>query len=472
MKRIMSWLKGLFGCSGSGERRVGKREKVTCDELSQILNSKPKRMANGDYTWDRKSLDVHIKWQEATGCENSRGGIDVVLVHVRDLDIEFDSGSDNFVRFDNLATGDIEIKYGGGLSFGNKMDLHFENCRFYSDDIWASGVKFVPEFEDHEVPYLADHLFWGKRFTFSNCTDRCTNPGEYNGASEFSFSFPGNSEVVFNRNDFERIVVRRNRGEKKGRMDLCFRRNTFDRLNLDFCFPLVYQVICSFHGNKIGVLSWDRMIERGEYGGEDEDRIVRYDDVQEYNLLRIYFGRDEIKDGDVEFFVRLKKLAIERKNAHEEKVIDSYLSAIRYTALKRIRWYKTVERAEDFLTLWWRWWSSRFYMSWARPLGLLVGGYFILNAIPMLWVDGYGHWGWSGYFILNGIPLFWVDFSEWLKFSFSGPKAISDLAKGLGGVLGTEVKGWDKFGLNLVEWARWIWIALCGVAFRNAIKKK
>ena len=309
MKWIMFWLKKLFGCSGKDENEVRDRKRVTCDKLSQVLNFEPKREADGGYIGHGTFLDDHVEWSTGTGRD-----VEVVYVKVKDLDIELDSDGDNFVCTDGLANGDIEIKYGRGLSIMkmDSMNLCFKNCRFYSVDSWATGVKFVPEFEDH---------FRGKNFTFCNgdMTDIC------------SFSFSGNSRVEFIRNDFKCIAVRRNKdGDRKG-VDFSFVGNKFEKLDLDFCFPLAHQVTCFFPLNRIGVLNWDKMVERRK--SDNEHGYVRYDDVQEYNLLQIEFGRDRIEKGNREFLVRLKKLAIERKETLQEKVIDSHISMIRYVEL-------------------------------------------------------------------------------------------------------------------------------------------
>lgn len=452
MKWIMSWLKKLFGCSEKDENEVRGRKRVTCGELSQVLNFEPKREANGGYIGHGTFLDGHVEWSTGNGHDNKRGGFDVVSVKVKNLDIELDSEGDNFVHTDGLASGDVEIKYGRGLS-GMKMDsmdLHFENCRFDSVDIWATGVKFVPEFNDlFEDPYLVNYSFRGKTFTFRKCGDNVS--GDM--TEGCSFSFPGNSQVEFTENGFKYIAVRKNEDEDRKSMDFSFVGNEFEKLDLDFCFPLVHQVTCFFHDNRIGVLNWDEMVTRRKFN--NEYKHARYDDVQEYNLLQIEFGNDRIEKGNKELFVRLKKLAIERKDALQEKIIDHHISMIRYVDLTCIPWGKIENHEkEELLVLRWRWYSSHFYMSWVRPLGLLVVGYFVLNLIPMLWVDGYDCW--------------W----EWLELSVSSPKAISDLAESLGEVLGTGVTGRDKFGLRVVEWFRWIWIALCVIAFRNAIRKK
>ena len=69
--------------------------------------------------------------------------------------------------------------------------------------------------------------------------------------------------------------------------------------------------------------------------------------------------------------------------------------------------------------------------------------------------------------------MFWVeDYSwrEWLEFSVLSPAKIPFYADSLETVLGTKMTGFDKIGLHVMGIFRLIWIALCGYAFRNAIR--
>ena len=425
-------LKRLFG--RSGEKK--KRKEVTCDELSRILNFEGVDEKEFKHKSSGSFKDGRVKWFFASGHDNIRGGFETINIHIRNLEIVLESDT----MSDEL---ELEIRYGSVWNNKvNSVDLHFENCCFHICDVFVIGIKFIPEFEDtFGDPYLVNYPYRGKRFTFSkNIAD--------NGCS---FSFPGYSDVTFRQNDFEDIAVRRNDGEEKKEVILDFIGNKFGRLNLDFSFPFEYPVSCNFFGNEIDFLDWDQMVNRRKFDGDNN--VVRYDDVQEYSLLRIFFGRNKIISGNRDLFVMLKKLALERKDSPQEKIIDSFIFMISYTWVKKSKWYKTLGEVEERFRLEWCWRSSRFYMSWLWPLGLLIGGYAIFNAIPMLWVDGYSWW-------------------KWLEFSMLSPKAIYDYVGSLETVLETEVTQGDKIGLGAMEWGRWIWITLCVFAFGNAIKKK
>ena len=428
----------------------------TGDELSRYLNFEDDGVWGNGSKSGGSSLDGCIKWSRGDGCSGSS-----VSIHIRNLEIELDSD------------GEVEIRYGRGLKVDH-VDLYFENCFFTKGHIWPTGMKFIPEFEPEferveensvdcpsylKGPPNRDPDFEEHHFIFSK-----------NIASEgcCSFSFPRQSKVDFRQNDFKNIFVRRYEGEEQSGKDgvsLNFMGNKFGKLELDFSFPFEYPVKCDFFGNEIDVLSWAQMVNRRKSDAHtDVVRSVRYDDVQEYNWLDIYFGWNKIISGR-DLFVLLRKLAIERKDIKQEKIIDSHIDMVDYINAKKSKWSwrRGIRINEERIRLGWSWWSSRFYMSWLRPLVLLIGGYLILNAVSILWVDGYPGWDWSE----------WGEFGlEWLEFSVLSPKAIYDYVKSLEGVLDTQVGRGDRIILDVVGWLRWIWIILCGFAFGNAIKKK
>ena len=427
-------LKRLFGRSGETE----KRKRVTCDELSRYLN------IEDDAVWkkeDRRGgvgdfLDGCIKWSKSDGSGirgKKRWFASGTSIWVRDLDIELEADD----------CGDVDMEYGRGTE--GTVDLSFENCFFTSEDAWTTGIKFIPKFENTNIndSYIETYFIFSKN---TSDLDPC------------SFSFPGFSEVIFSQNDFKEIVVERNivvdpQKFSEGDMVLKFMGNKFERLDLDFPFPFKYPVKFSFLDNEIDFLNWDEVVCRRRRASSNFVRSVGYDDVQEYSWLGIHFDRNKIISGDRDLFILLRKLAIERKDMSQEKIIDSYISMIEYTEIKKSKWYKTWEGIEKMILLGWRRWSSNFYMSWLRPLVFLFYGYLIFNAIPMLWIDDYS-------------------WREWLEFSFLSPKAIYDYAGNLGNLLEPEVTEGDKIGLNVVEWGRWIWIILCGFAVKNVFKKK
>ena len=159
-------------------------------------------------------------------------------------------------------------------------------------------------------------------------------------------------------------------------------------------------------------------------------------------------------------FVRLRNLAHMRGDIGQENIIASYISLVEYAEVKNSEWYKSWRGWQDWLLLGWRWVSSGFYMSWIRPLGWLIGGCLVLNAIPFLFF-----WG-------EGLSF---DFDGYWEFCFLSPTRIPFYADGLNAVLGEDRYGEVLWGigkgwLNFIGIVRLVWIALCGYAFKNAIK--
>ncbi len=389
-----------------------------------------------------------VRWSYGEGSDNERGYESIELC-VRNLEIEITD-----YRKKHYTDHDAEIRY--GLS-DVSASLRFEDCHFLWDNIWETGIKFVPGFYDPDR---------GESLSFVKNTD----------AVGCSFSFPDHSRVVFEQNDFPHILVKRNDNNKSKGMSLkfkgnkfsgnnkskgvflAFKGNKFRRLDLDFPFPCEYPVSCRFFGgNEIDVLQWDQVVNRREF--DHQGNIVKYDDVQEYNLFSIFFGRNEKIGWDVgDLFVRLRNLARMRGDIGQENIIASYISLVEYAEVKNSEWYKSWRGWQDWLLLGWRWVSSGFYMSWLRPIVWLIGGYLVLNAIPFLFLWGEG-----------------LSFDGYWEFCFLSPTKIPFYADGLNAVLGGYRYGMVLWGigkscLNFIGVVRLVWIALCSYAFKNAIR--
>ena len=390
-----------------------------------------------------------VQWSLASGSDNERG-YDIIVFSVKNLEILITDCRDK-----HYTDHDAEIRY--GLS-DMSASLRFENCHFLWDNIWETGLKFVPGFHDPDIR---------ESLSFVRNTEGC------------EFSFPDHSSVVFEQNDFTHILVKRNGdndSKKRKGVSLTFKGNKFKKLDLDFSFPCEYPISCHFvGGNEIDVLTWDQVVNRSKF--DHYGNVVKYDDVQEYNSFRIFFGRNEeigrrllstryVKRYGGRFhdmrdlFVKLKNLAHVRGDIGQENTIASYISLIEYAQVKNDKWYKSWQGWQDWLLLGWRGVSSKFYTSWIRPIIWLVGGYLVLNAIPFLFL-----WG-------EGLSF---DFDGYLEFCFYSPIRILFYADGLKAVLGEDRYGevlWgiDKGWLNVIGVVRLVWIALCSYAFKNAIR--
>ena len=428
------------------KKPVKERKEVSCDELSRVLCFQGVQLENVIKHGGGSTLESCVQWSLASGSDNEIGW-DVIVLCVKNLEIDITDGRDK-----HYSDHDAEIRY--GLS-NMSASLRFENCHFLGNNIWETGIKFVPEFHDPDL---------GESLCFVRNTEGC------------EFSFPDHSSVVFDQNDFTHILIKRNgdnRINKRKGMSLTFKENKFRKLDLDFPFPCKYPISCHFvGGNEIDVLTWDQVVNRREF--DPHGNVVKYDDVQEYNLFRIFFGRNEkigrrllntryVKRYGGRFhdmrdlFVKLKNLAHVRGDIGQENTIASYISLVEYAQVKNDKWYKSWQGWQDWLLLGWRGVSSKFYTSWLRPIIWLVGGYLVLNAIPFLFF-----WG-------EGLSL---GFDGYWEFCFYSPIRIPFYADGLKAVLGEDRYGevlWEGW-LNVIGIVRLVWIALCSYAFKNAIR--
>ena len=315
------------------KKPVEKRKRVSCDELSRVLCFEGVEKESGVRHGGGSTLEGCVQWGWASGSDNERG-YESILLYVKNLEILITDCRDK-----HYTDHDAEIRYG----FSDvSASLHFENCHFLWDNIWETGIKFIPGFHDPDS---------GESLSFVRNTVGC------------EFSFPDHSSVVFEQNNFTHILVKRNsdddRNKRKG-VSLTFKGNKFKKLDLDFPFPCEYPISCYFvGGNEIDVLTWDQVVNRRKF--DPHGNVVKYDDVQEYNLFRIFFGRNEKIGRDVgDLFVRLRNLAHMRGDIGQENIIASYISLVEYAEVKNSEWYKTWRGWQDWLLLGWRWVSSWF----------------------------------------------------------------------------------------------------------------
>ncbi len=258
---VYEMLKHLFVWMSKKKRPVEKRKRVSCDELSRVLCFEGVQKSERTQS-SGSALEGCVQWSLASGSDNERG-YDIIVLSVKNLEIDITDCRDK-----HYTDHDAEIRYGlSDMSAG----LRFENCHFLWNNIWETGIKFVPEFYDSGI---------GEAVSFVRSTGGC------------EFSFPDHSSVVFDQNDFTNVVVKRNSSnddsDKRKGVSLVFEENKFRELNLDFPFPFEYPIRCHFvGGNEIDVLKWHQVVNRRKF--VDQDDVVKYDDVQEYNLLRSCF---------------------------------------------------------------------------------------------------------------------------------------------------------------------------------------
>ena len=412
---------------------------ITCEELSRILCSLDLRIDEEKDSGEGTELGGCIRWLRRKGDDPEE------LAHV-----EF--------HIENLAI--CVPEYEDVLKYGlenEPANLYFHNCHFNAQSDKLSDLEIRPRFHN---TITSINKF---RISFKYCRGSCV------------FSFPDSSILSFIGNDFHRIRINqfgRDKMTQKHSFWISFARNKIKRLELKFQFPCLFPTYCEFvESNVIDILTWDEVTERGEVNFQD--RIVRYDDIQEYNLLRIFIGRSErigerlltnirrVRPspsdlvGMRELFIKLKIIAQARGDIGQENISASYISLIEYVQIKNNLWHKRRFDWQDLLLFWWRYASSRFYTSWIRPLVCLSIGYFLINAIPFLFIES----------------------AEYLTFCLSSPTKLPFFADNL-----KEVLKDDKFAelldcvgkvwLDLIGILRLIWLTLFGYAFKNAIRAR
>ena len=121
---------------------IAKRKRITCDELSGILNNDPEtgKTIRGGVG---HLLDNHIKWSRANG------KYEILIYEVKNLEICLAAKEEDFYNQDM-----VEIRYGFR---GTGVVLQFEDCRFTIDDIDTTGIRFSPLF--YPVEYRGSFRF-------------------------------------------------------------------------------------------------------------------------------------------------------------------------------------------------------------------------------------------------------------------------------------------------------------------------
>ena len=417
------------------------RMRLTCDELSVYLSFQNEHLQSMFKDTQPTILEDHIVWGWASGV-----GHETLIFELQNLDIVY-VNKQRKQNTDRLA----DIHYG---IENVSTSMQFTNCRFVVDDIDFDGVRFVPQYIDPD---------YTEQFIFNENHDGC------------AFSFPDHSSVRFKNNDFVDIVISRNAADlsmhRKGGLSVVFERNRMRNLTLDIPFPSLYPFNCRFvKGNVIETLWWEQVVKRD--GFIELNNIVKYDDIQEYGTIDILFDRnEEFHNGRIDtrsprqlqfsietildiraLFIRLCQVARTRGDLKQVKLLNSHIMFFEYLYVKNNGWNENWNNCQDFILLLWRKLSSKFYMSWVRPLiGLLVG-YLGFNAVSMIYCD----------------------FTEYLLFCVYSATSILTYTSGLEIVLGVEKykatitqtsEGW----LNFIGLFRLLWITLWGYAFKNAI---
>ena len=317
---------------------------------------------------------------------------------------------------------------------------HFANCHFEpsSPNMWS--IRF---------PWCGSFRFYKNEFEFES--------NRFVGS--WLFVFQHGSRILFQGNNFKDSNIQTR----------CI-PPVMDRDGPDETIAGAYgSGSISFVGNKgirdLGILEGYSSI--AVTGMNRIDRLTLLD-AHQGKIEIIYLGPREKIDREFHhclhhrsLFLSLRHLAGISHDAQQVNVLDKQLDRIEYFLNKEqdtpclLDYRIWIEYWQDRVLYAWRRWSSDFYKSWLQPLSMIILGYMLLNAIPVLFIEAFS-------------------LSHWIEFTL---RPISDIA-GYEGTLETmfgseydKVSSSGKNALRFIGLVQVIWIAIWSFAFARSIKR-
>ena len=320
---------------------------------------------------------------------------------------------------------------------------HFVNCHFRpsSPNMW--GIHF---------PWSGSFRFYANEFEFES--------GRF--AGHWVFVFQYGSRVLFQGNDFKGSNIQTR----------CIPAAK-DRDGSDETISSAYgSGSISFVGNKgirdLGLMEGYSSVAVTGMNRIDRLMCEQLDDANKGKIRTIHLGPREKIDRDFHhclhhrsLFLSLRHLAAMNHDTHQVNVLDKQLDRIEYFLNKEqdtplLSDYRIwIEYWQDRVLYAWRRWSSDFYRSWLRPLSMIILGYMLFNAIPVLFIEAFS-------------------FSHWIEFTL---RPISDIARyeeTLDNMFGCEyeiISSSGKNTLRVVGLVEVTWLAIWSFAFARSIKR-
>ena len=383
---------------------------ISCEKLNGILsgiNDIGERCNREEYLC---KVNEYLKSKRLDNCicfsENSNGRY---ICEVSNIVIETGNDGKN-----EISWGWLE-KEEGVYSALSDYSLHFKNCDFMQDNDGSFTVNFICN-----SYYMNNH-----KLIFEKC--------ESNKGLWFYFSMGCNVEFV--QSYFKGLTCSLSDSEIDGNNGIIIKFNGSDFEALHFNFQLNEISDVSFYGgNEIDSL---------ELNGVTKETRVFVDDREGIRL------KDKGRNKGRRDLVELKRQANEKADYKQERVLSNLITRVDYEITRegkgnwQIKFQKWVQKK-----------LSDFHVSWVRPLFLLIVGYFGLNAVPMIFVDGFS-WG------------------EWWEFSvMSLVKFSDDYVDVLSEVVfdGKDVELEGELCLHIVGLCRILWVFFCGVALAKVLK--
>ena len=320
---------------------------------------------------------------------------------------------------------------------------HFEKCCFE-----ASSPNMWPI----HFPWSGSFRFYKSTFDFPT-----SRHGGY-----WILVFQNGTRILFQGNDFKGHNIQTR----------CV-PSAMDRETADEAVPEMYvSSSISFVGNK-GM--YDLHVQEG-YSSVALTGMNRIGRLWFDNLLSaehadraaIYFGPREKIDRDFHHCLQHRKLFLSARNLaaanHDTRqlvVLDKQIDRIEYFLNKEqatpfvLDFRIWIEYWQDRLLYAWRRWSSDFYKSWMRPLAMIIFGYMLFNAMPVLFVDAFS-------------------LSHWIEFTLRPIGEIAGYEASLSRIVGGDydmLSSSEKNILRLFGLMEVIWIAMWSFAFAKSIRR-
>lgn len=316
---------------------------------------------------------------------------------------------------------------------------HFESCSFEpaSANMWPLAF-----------PWRGSFRFYKNRFAFPS--RRIEN--------HWLFVFGFGSRLLFHGNDFLRSNI-----ELVGSSEA----KDGDTTRTDS-----KQGNASFVGNRgmesLGVREGFSSVAFTGMNHVDMLWLSQLDDSEHEQILSVHFGPRERIDPNFQYamhhrrlFVGLKGIAVSNNDTRQGKILDRHVDRIDYFLNKGedtpspMDFRVWIEYWQDRGLYAWRRWSSDFYRSWLRPLLMLVAGYSVLNAVPLLFLEAFS-------------------FQHWVEFSLRPVNRVAAYGSTLAQMFPCHYELLSlesKNALRLVGLCEVIWIAMWGFAFARSVKR-
>lgn len=357
---------------------------------------------------------------------------------------------------------------------------HFEHCRFQPSNPNMGSVVFG---------WHGNFRFHKNEFDF----------GDSRGMRSWVFAFRQGSRVLLQGNDFKDSHLQFNcfiSWEVNGSQELSWERRTArivkDSSYYETMIRQKYEIpdtirlhmphsssahfgldSLSFLGNKgIDRLQMDCRATHYDFRGMNRINSLWFSELRSGHHddpgFELYLGsREEIDPhysgahSHRSMFLKLREIAIRRQDFRIANNIDKQIDRIDYYLTKeqkvsiRADWRGWVKYRQDRFLYEWRKFSSDFHRSWLRPLLMGLTGYCILNALPFFWIERFSSSDYVSLLLrsIDRFPFFMAELEDMYGHE------LESLSLGIKSLLMLS-------GLFQV-----IWIAMCGFAFRNSIRR-